>query len=261
MKVYTYGDKSKPVMLLLPGTCCHYRTFEGVIPLLENYFYVADVSYDGFDETEKDSVFPDMITETEKIEEYVKKEFGGKIFAAYGCSLGGSFVGLLIQRKNIHIDHGFIGSSDLDQSGKFSASLKSAIIVPVFHKMMMTGELPNFLKKRIDGASAEDRDYILKMMKYFGIGEDALDMSFVKKASIKNQYYSDLITPLEDKIDVEGTVIHVFYAVKMGEEYEKRYLQHFAKPDIRRHNLQHEQLLCAYPEKWTQEVIDCCGIK
>ena len=57
------------------------------------------VSYDGFDETEK-TIFPYMVTETEKIENYIKENCGGKIYSAYGCSLGGSFVGLLVQRKS-----------------------------------------------------------------------------------------------------------------------------------------------------------------
>lgn len=80
-----------------------------MIPLLEGSFYVVCVSYDGFDETE-DTVFPDMITETKKIEKYIQKKFDGHTRAAYGCSLGGSFVGLLVQRKKIHIDHGILAA-------------------------------------------------------------------------------------------------------------------------------------------------------
>ena len=47
---------------------------------------------------------------------------------AYGSSLGGSFVGLLIQRKVIHIDHGFIGSSDLDQGNPLVARIMTGIV-------------------------------------------------------------------------------------------------------------------------------------
>ncbi len=150
MKFYEFGNKHNPVILLLPGTCCHWKAnLETVIPLLEKEFYVVCVSYDGFDETE-DTIFPDMLTETEKMESYIKKNYGGKIHAAYGCSLGGSFVGLLVQRKKIHISHAILGSSDLDQeTGLF------------------------------------------------------------------------------------GTVVHIFYALKMGEKYLERYYTHFKSPDIR----------------------------
>ena len=85
MKFYESGDSSKPVIFLFPGTCCLYSSFDHILDRLHSYFYTVTVSYDG------------------------------RIKAAYGCSLGGSFVSLLIQRKRIHIDHGIIGSSDMDE--------------------------------------------------------------------------------------------------------------------------------------------------
>lgn len=53
MKIYSFGEETKPAILLLPGTCCHWkRNFGHVIPLLQEHFYVLCASYDGFDETE-----------------------------------------------------------------------------------------------------------------------------------------------------------------------------------------------------------------
>ena len=51
-----------------------------------------------------------MLTETAKIEDYIQANFGGHICAAYGCSLGGSFVGLLIQREIFALITAFLGS-------------------------------------------------------------------------------------------------------------------------------------------------------
>lgn len=68
---------------------------------------------------------PVVAAETEKIETYIKETFGGEIYAAYGCSLGGSFVSLLVGRKHIHIDHAIIGSSDMDQAPKWLAYNKT----------------------------------------------------------------------------------------------------------------------------------------
>lgn len=104
----------------------------------------------------------------------------------------------------------------------------------------------------------EEQDYMKKMLKLFGVGSDR--MAFVKKESICNQFYSDLVTPLENGISVSRTTVHCFYAAKMGEKYEKRYRQHFKSPDIRRHDLQHEELLMRYPDKWVREVVSCCCI-
>ena len=45
----------------------------------------------------------------------------------------------------------------------------------------------------------------------------------------------------------------------MGEKYRARYQKYFVNPDIREFNLQHEELLACYPEKWTQLVRSIIG--
>ena len=253
MKFYAFGEKRNPVILLLPGTCCHWRlNFGGVIPLLEKHFHVVCVSYDGFDETE-DTIFKDMLTETEKIEQYIRAQFNGYICAAYGCSLGGSFVGLLVQRRNIHIDHAILGSSDLDQDPVWKAKLKCAIAIPLLHKIVSTGEYPKALQGLMEKKRTPYRD---KFMAMFGIGNGGLP--FMKKQSVYNQFYSDLVTPLDEHIQVPGTTVHCFYAAKMGEEYLRRYQKHFKGPVIHRFNMEHDELLVCCPEEWSQEVRKAC---
>ena len=110
------GNKSGKTLMLLPGTACDYQTnFSTVLDRLGEKYHLICVNYDGFDGS--GSIFPDMITVTKKIERYVLDNFGGHLDGAIGSSLGSSFLGQLIQRENIHIDHGIFGSPDLDQSG------------------------------------------------------------------------------------------------------------------------------------------------
>ena len=78
---------------------------------------------------------------------------------------------------------------------------------------------------------------------------------------MKNQFYSDLVTPLGEHISAENTTVHIFYALKMGEKYRERYLKHFASPDIREQDYGHEELLFFYPEKWFGEFEKCVEIK
>ncbi|MCM1284936.1 MAG: alpha/beta hydrolase [Acetobacter sp.] len=256
MKFYEFGKTDAPVILLLPGTCCHWKSnFESVIPLLEKDFRVVCVSYDGFDETEA-SEFLDMLTETAKIEDYILTNYNGHIRAVYGCSLGGSFVGLLIQRGKVHIDHGILGSSDFDQDNGVSAKLKAWLIAKVLYGMFQKGKLPGFMQKRLEKKPAEERDYYEKMIDMFGM--NSTRMAFVSKESIYNQFYSDLVTPIENDIFVPDTTVHCFFSVKMGEQYEERYRQHFKNPNICRHDLQHEELLICYPKQWVDEIKNCC---
>lgn len=249
MKFYHFGNTENPVIFLLPGTCCHWqKNFGEVIPFLTETFYTVCVSYDGFDETEN-TVFSDMITETEKIERYIAEKFKGRICAAYGCSLGGSFVGLLVQRGNVHIDHAILGSSDLDQDPKWKAKLKCAAAVPLLHKIISTGEYPMIFRGLMEKKRSPYRD---KFMNMFAIGKGGLP--FIEKMSIYNQFYSDLVTPLEYNISADKTEMHCFYALKMGEKYLERYKNHFKNPIIHRFDMEHEELLVLYPENWAKEI-------
>ncbi len=238
------GSMSGKTLMLLPGTCCDWQAnFSRVIDRLGEKYHLICVNYDGFDGT--DTVFSDMITVTEKIEKYIQENHGGRIDGALGSSLGSSFVGQLIMRENIHMDHGIFGSPDLDQSGVLSAKLKSALVVPI-----LTGFTKNEKKKQ----KAKQ-----KFMESFDMEEDIAVMfleSFTRFSteSIKNEFYTDLITCLKDDIHVEGTTAHFIYANKMGEKYKKRYLKYFRDPDIREFDMQHEQWLFG-GEKYTEPVL------
>lgn len=260
MKAYAFGDKEKPVIMLFPGTCCYWKTnFGHVLDGLQEHFYTVVVSYSGFDETEQ-TTFVSELGETKKVEAYIQENFRGEIYAAYGCSLGGSFVSLLVSRKNVHIEHAIIGSSDMDQAPKWLAKIETALMMPLFYPMI-TGKGNVFMKKIFEkkmNEGNESSDYIKKFMELMGAGGKR-DFSFISKESMKNQFCTDLYTKVGEKIKVPGTTIHVFYAKKMGEKYRKRYEAHFANPDIIEFDLRHEELLLD-ADRWVREVCQVCAL-
>ena len=211
MKVYSFGVETNPAIMLLPGTCCHWQSnFGGVIPLLADEYRVLCVSYDGFDETEH-TEFPTMLEEAAKIEAYIGAHCGGSIRAVYGCSLGGSLVGLLAARRKIHMDYGILGSSDLDQASNFAAKMQGQLLMPLIYPLIRDGQFKSrFLQKRLQKRAAEMGDYVQAFMRMFGGARP-----YVTMQSCKNQFCSDLVTPLPNQIDVPETEIHIFYALKM----------------------------------------------
>ena len=227
------GNLSGKTLMLLPGTACDYQTnFGTVLKRLGEKYHLICVNYDGFDGS--GLIFPDMITVTEKIEEYIRDNYYGRLDGAIGSSLGSSFVGQLIQRKNVHLDHGIFGSPDLDQSGKLSACLQSKLVVP-----LLTGFTKNEKKKAKTKA---------KLQSFFEMSDEMADrfmecFSKFDPESIKNEYYTDLLAHLENDIHVAHTKVHFIYAGKMGKKYLKRYKKYFRDPDIRSFDMQHEQWL------------------
>ena len=159
-------------------------------------------------------------------------------------------MGLLAARQNIHMDYGILGSSDLDQASPLAASLQTDFLLPLIYPVVRDGKIKaKFLQKCLDKCAKESGDYVKAFLKMFG---DA--RPYVTMQSCKNQFYSDLITPLPDKIHVPGTEIHIFYALKMGKKYRARYQRHFAHPVLHEQYLQHEELLACRPEQWAQLV-------
>lgn len=169
MKVYSFGAEHAPVILLLPGTCCHWKgNFGRVIPLLADSYRVLCISYDGFDETEH-TEFPTILEETEKIETYIQEHSGGHIRAAYGCSLGGSFVGLLAARGNIHMDYGILGSSDLDQASPIAAKLQTNLLLPLIYPVIRGGQFKSrLLQKRLTQRKSKMGGYVQAFMEMLG---------------------------------------------------------------------------------------------
>ncbi|MDO4650919.1 MAG: 2-hydroxy-6-oxo-6-phenylhexa-2,4-dienoate hydrolase, partial [Eubacteriales bacterium] len=105
--------------------------------------------------------------------------------------------------------------------------------------------LINALKK---GIHMDDTSGVESMM-----NDLTFNISHLSKENVYNQFYSDLITPLEDNIDIPNTKVHIIYALKMGKKYEKRYLRHFKNPDIRRLNMQHEAWM--FDKEWEAPVL------
>ena len=244
MQFDVMGNKSGKTLMLLPGTACDYQTnFATVLDRLGEKYHLICVNYDGFDGS--GTIFPDMITVTEKIERHVIENYNGRLDGAIGSSLGSSFVGQLIQRENVHIDHGIFGSPDLDQSGKFSAWLQSKLVVPL---------LTSFTKNEKKRAKTRE-----KLKSFFEMNDETADRFMGCFAqfclvSLKNEYYTDLVTPRQDDIHVENTKVHFIYANKMGEKYLKRYKKYFRDPDIREFSMQHEQWLFG-DEQYTAPVL------
>lgn len=238
------GSANGKTLMLLPGTACDYQTnFSSVLDRLGEKYHLICVNYDGFDGS--GSVFPDVITVTEKIERYIAENYDGRIDGAIGSSLGSSFVGQLIQRENVHLDHGIFGSPDLDQCGRFSACLLSKLVVP-----LLTG----FAKSEKKQAKSRE-----KLKSAFEM-DDATAERFIgcfskfSPESIKNEFYTDLLAHLKDDIHVEHTKVHFIYAKKMGEKYRQRYLKYFRDPEIREFDMQHEQWLFG-GEQYTAPVL------
>ena len=153
------------------------------------------------------------------------------------------------------MDHGILGSSDLDQAPPLLARLETKLMMPLFYPLVRDGRFSaRFLQKQMEKFRQAMPEYLDAFLGMFGGARP-----YVSRRSCENQFYSDLVTPLPEGISVPGTTIHIFYAEKMGKKYLARYRTHFRDPVIYPQDLQHEELLACRPEGWVRPVKSILG--
>ena len=107
----------------------------------------------------------------------------------------------------------------MDETGQLMAKIQSSVVVPIMYKMVHTGKLSKFMQKKINEADKSKKEMIDGFLNMFGIDQGG--NPWITKQSIYNQFYSDLVTKVQHGIDVPGTTIHVFYAIKMGKNMKR----------------------------------------
>lgn len=102
MKVYEYGEKKKKTVMILPSLYSNNKDYEENIKQLEKNYHICLVSYTGFNE-ETEKTFNSVFDETIKIEEFIKRNLGGKLDLLFGISFGERIVNQLVSRNEISI--------------------------------------------------------------------------------------------------------------------------------------------------------------
>ena len=256
MKIFAYGSPDKPQLLLLPGLCSNGSVyFKEVIPLLMEQFQVVLVCFNGFDGNEH-TCFVSLEEETKVIEGYIEENYGGRLFAAFGSSLGGSVLTLLLQRRRVSFKHVIISGTDFDHLSKLNAFFLSRMFGPMYYKMAHDGVVPNKIRSQMK--MSHRNDSFTKQLCIMGVNQGGY--TYVKKSSVLNQFYSEWTPKLQKNINVPGTMDHCIHAKKTGDEYLKRYKKHFSNPNICVYNMRHEELLFSFPREWTKEIEKICGL-
>ena len=112
MNFRTFGDKTTPSLMLLPGLGVSYELFLPLIELLKDKFYIIAMEVDGFiigHFTE----FTSIDDQAAGANAYVKEHLGGRLCCAYGLSMGGKILSRMMERREIEIDHAVLDAAPL----------------------------------------------------------------------------------------------------------------------------------------------------
>lgn len=112
MEFHTYGNQHKPSLLLLPGLGVSHEIFLPLIELLKEDFNIITVDLDGF-LLGKPSRFTSVEDQAKQAIQYVRENNNGELDVAYGLSLGGKILSMILERNEITIRHAIMDAAPL----------------------------------------------------------------------------------------------------------------------------------------------------
>ena len=112
MRFKTFGDKSNPSLILLPGLGVSYELFLPLIERLKDKFYIVAVEVDGFILGEY-TEFTSIDDQAAQANAYVQEYLNGHLECAYGLSMGGKILSRMMERGEIIIDHAIMDAAPL----------------------------------------------------------------------------------------------------------------------------------------------------
>lgn len=112
MRYQTFGDKSNPSLMLLPGLGVSYELFLPLIERMKDCFYIVAVEVDGFI-LGAFTAFTSIDDQAVQANEYVKERLDGHLDCAYGLSMGGKILSRMLERREVAIDHAVLDAAPL----------------------------------------------------------------------------------------------------------------------------------------------------
>lgn len=102
--IHEFGKENAENILLIHPSVVRWDYFEYVIPLLEKEYHLIVPALPGYD-LENESDFTSVEQVADELNAWLKKNGYGRLYAVYGCSMGGSIALIVALGNMVQIDH------------------------------------------------------------------------------------------------------------------------------------------------------------
>lgn len=175
MVFHTFGDKNKPVVILMHGMCQHWKCMYELMAKLEENYYLIIPGMDGFYEGADD--FTTFANQCEQIENYINENHNGKVYGFYGVSQGTIVGSELLARKKIEINKAYFDGTYVAHQG-YLAGLAT---YSMFSKAKRNGgKLPKVFNvvMNLMGLTEEDMDMLSYI--YWDVSYESIKQNMIQ---------------------------------------------------------------------------------
>lgn len=213
-----FGEKGKPVVLLMHGMMQSWETEYEMLQPLENHYRLIIPGMDGF--YDGSGTFTSFAEQARQIEEYVQENYSGKLHGAYGASQGGLMLTELLARNHIQINTVVMDGVYVAHQG----AIAGWVTYKMFCQYKNTGKFPALINVMMKLMGTTQDEMLADMGKALYL--EASDES-VKRNFMENYTY-------HAKSDIQNSPSKVYlwcgskepYAIK-SHNILKRYLKNY----------------------------------
>lgn len=208
MNFHTFGDRERPVIVLIHGVLTPWQVWERQIEYFEKEYYVVAVALDAHEE-ERSSEFVSIDDEARKIEDYILQNHGGEVYAICGISMGGAITHIIWKNRRI-------------KAQKYV--LDGAPLVP-FGKLMCWVMTHNYINIIIKSKQRDKR--ILNSFKKNFLPERFLDTYLkiadnMRESSVRNMITSVCGSNVCTDVESDGAEVMFLHGTKGNESLAKK---------------------------------------
>jgi len=248
MQYKEFGSKDKEIIILLHGGGLSWWSLQRVVDILEKEYYVVTPIIDGHGEDGENS-FLSIEDSAKKLIEYIDSNFGGKVLAIGGLSLGAQIVTEVLSER-----------MDITEF----AIIESALVLPIMGTAAMAwsynlifGLIKQrwFSKMQAKSMAVPEEWFELyyedssKMSKQSLINITLSNGNYALKTSISNVKAKVLVIAGEKEIGIMKKSANILHEAISGSEL------HIAQ------SLKHGELSIAYPQKYSELLKDFIKIR
>lgn len=246
MTIHEFGKENEKVILLIHPSVVKWDYFEYVIPLLEKDYRLIVPALPGYD-FDENSDFTSVEQIAADLVNWLVKNDISRLYAAYGCSMGGSIALLASLQKQVAVDHCVMDGGITPYRLPW---VVTRVIALKDYLMMMLGRIGGvgLLEKAFstDEYSKEDLEYVSEVLKH--CSSRTLWRTFDSCNNFK----------LPDPIPQINTKIHYWFAEneQKARKADIKYMKEFFPDTVfgKYPNLGHAGLVLLKPELFAGKI-------
>lgn len=147
MRFHEFGESNKQMIIFIHGTLTPWQIWQEQIDFFQKNHFVIVPALDAHI-AEEASEFVSIEQEAKSIEDYVSQNYGNKVFAVCGLSLGGAIANVLFGNGKLEIEHLILDGAPLVPSGTLLTAAMTSAYLTIIHKSKKRDKkvLQNFKK-------------------------------------------------------------------------------------------------------------------